>query len=141
MLKKLEEIGESVCAPDQRDGGSDHSHIGEGDVVLEVTGEIRLDEPLCLGEGLVATTAEEGNARETQQRGNQGAVRHPSQTAHTAVIATCNTTATHPQYLIRYDVQLKKQSLGHFCIIRSFISLKMCRYSLLQLCSESLFGF
>lgn len=80
-------------APEQRDGCSDHSHVGKGDVVLKVTGEICLDEPLRLGEGLVATTAEEGNAGETQQRGNQGAVRHPSQTAHAAVIATCNTTA------------------------------------------------
>lgn len=79
--------------PDQSGGCSGHSHVGEGDVVLEVTGKICLDEPLCLSEGLVPTPAEEGNAGETQQRGHQGAVRHPSQTAHTAVIATCNTTA------------------------------------------------
>lgn len=66
-----------------------HSHVGEGDVVLKVTGKVSLDESLCLCECLVPTTTEEGNARETQQRGNQGAVRHPTQTAHTAVIATC----------------------------------------------------
>lgn len=85
------------CA-DERDGVWDHSHVGQGDVVLKVTGEICLDEPLGLGEGLVSTTAEEGNAGETQQRGNQGAVRHPSQTAHTAVIATCNPSTPHMQY-------------------------------------------
>ena len=41
-------------------------HVGEGDVVLEVTGEVSLDESLCLCKCLVSTTAEEGNAREAQ---------------------------------------------------------------------------
>lgn len=80
----------------------DHSHVDQSDVVLKVTGEIRLDEPLGLSEGLVPTTAEEGNAGETQQRGNQGAVRHPSQTAHAAVIATCNPAAPHAHYVCSY---------------------------------------
>lgn len=66
-----------------------HSHVGEGDVVLKVTGKVSLDESLCLCECLVPATAEEGNARETQQCGDQRAVWHPTQTAHTAVIATC----------------------------------------------------
>lgn len=66
-----------------------HSHVGEGDVILKVTGKVRLDEPLRLRERLVPTAAEEGDARETQQRGHQGAVWHPAQTAHAAVIATC----------------------------------------------------
>lgn len=87
-----------TSAPTKKTGCWGHSHVGQGDVVLKVTGEIRLDEPLGLGEGLVSTTAEEGDARETQQRGNQGAVRHPSQTAHTAVIATCNPSAPLMQY-------------------------------------------
>lgn len=71
------------------DDGNVHSHVGEGDVVLKVTGEVRLDEPLGLRERLVSATAEEGDARETQQCGNQGAVWYPTQTAHTAVITTC----------------------------------------------------
>lgn len=66
-----------------------HAHVGEGDVVLQVTGKVILDEPLCLRQCLVSTTAEQGNARETQQCGDQGAVWYPSQTAHTAIIATC----------------------------------------------------
>lgn len=65
------------------------SQVGEGVVVLGVTGEILRYQSLCLCEGLVPATAEEGDARETQQRGHQGAVWHPTQTAHTAVIATC----------------------------------------------------
>lgn len=90
----------------------DHSHVGQGDVILKITGEIRLDEPLGLGEGLVSTPAEEGNAGEAEQRGNQRAVRHPSQTAHAAVIATCNPSAPHMQYgtfhhHVCSDLQLK----------------------------------
>lgn len=79
------------CHSNDGNAEIDHSHVGEGDVVLKVTGKVSLDESLCLGECLVSTSAEEGNAGETQQRGYQGAVRHPTQTAHTAVIATCST--------------------------------------------------
>ena len=64
-------------------------HVGEGDVVLRVTGKVSLDESLCLCESLVPTTTEEGNAREAQQCGDEGAIWHPTQTTHTAVIATC----------------------------------------------------
>lgn len=53
------------CADEKETGWWDHSHVGQGDVILKITGEIRLDEPLGLGEGLVSTTAEEGNAGET----------------------------------------------------------------------------
>lgn len=68
----------------------DHLHIRKSDVVLQVTGKVGLDEPLGLGERLVPTATEQGDARETQQGGDQGAVRDPTQTAHTAVIATCS---------------------------------------------------
>lgn len=100
------------CADEKETGWWDHSHVGQGDVILKIAGEIRLDQPLGLGEGLVSTTAEEGNAGETEQRGNQGAVRHPSQTAHAAVIATCNPSAPHMQYCTFHhhvcsDLQLK----------------------------------
>lgn len=64
-------------------------HVGKCDVVLKVSGKVSLDESLCLCECLVPTAAEEGNAREAQQCGDQGAVWYPTQTAHTAVIATC----------------------------------------------------
>lgn len=79
------------CHSNDGNAEIDHSHVGEGDVVLKVTGKVSLDESLRLCECLVSTSAEEGNARETQQCGDQGAVRHPTQTAHTAVIATCST--------------------------------------------------
>lgn len=72
-----------------RNAQFDYLHVGKGDVVLEVTSKVRLDESLCLCECLVPAAAEEGDARETQQRGDQGEVRHATQTAHAAVIATC----------------------------------------------------
>lgn len=65
------------------------SHVGQGDVILKVAGEVHLDEPLCLRERLVAAAAEEGDAREAEQCRHQGAVWHPAQAAHAALIATC----------------------------------------------------
>lgn len=66
-----------------------HLHVGKRDVVLKVSGKVRLNNSLRLCECLVPTAAEEGNAREAQQCGDQGAVWYPTQAAHTAVIATC----------------------------------------------------
>lgn len=70
------------------DGSGDNVHVGEGYVVLKVPCKVRLDESLRLRERLVPTTAEEGNAGEAKKGGDEGAVRHPTQTPHTAVIAT-----------------------------------------------------
>ena len=120
MLKKMEDIGKNVWTPVCRAKETerrDHSHVGQGDVVLKVTRKIRFDEPLGLREGLVSTSAEEGNAGEAEQRGKQGAVRHPSQTAHTAVIATCNPSTpqmqscTFEHYVCSY-LQLKMIGCG-----------------------------
>lgn len=63
-------------------------HIGQSDVVQKVPGKIRFDESLRFSERLVTTTAEKGNAREAEQRGDKGAIWHPAQAAHAAVIAT-----------------------------------------------------
>ena len=64
-------------------------HVGQGNVVLEVAGEVGLDESLGLGQRLVAAAAEQGDAGEAEQRGHQRAVRHPAETAQAAVVATC----------------------------------------------------
>lgn len=81
-------------------------HVGQGDVVLHVAGKVVLDESLGLREGLVPAAAEEGDARETQERGDQGAVRHATQTAHTAVIATYQTR--HSSMKVRAHHQLMR---------------------------------
>lgn len=64
------------------------NNVSKGYVVLKVTGKVCFDDSLRLCERLVPTTTEEGDARETQERGDQGAVWHSTQTAHTAVVAT-----------------------------------------------------
>lgn len=65
-------------------------HVGEGPVVLKVTSKVRLDEPLGFCERLVPAATKQGNAGEAQQCGDEGAIWDPTQTAHTAVIATCS---------------------------------------------------
>ena len=63
--------------------------VGPGDAVLKVVGKVSPDESFCLCERLVPTAAEEGDARGTQQCGDQGATRPPPpQTAQTAAVAT-----------------------------------------------------
>lgn len=64
-------------------------HVGEGPVVLKIPSEVRLDESLGFCERLVPTAAKQGNAGEAEQCGDEGAIWDPTQTAHTAVIATC----------------------------------------------------
>lgn len=82
-------VSAKQCYGQTSDTLNNDLHVSEGDVVLKVTSKISLDESLGLCECLVPTTTEEGDAREAQQCGDKGAVWHPTQTAHAAVIATC----------------------------------------------------
>lgn len=96
----------------------ERSHVGQGDVILKVAGEVHLDEPLRLRERLVAAAAEEGDAGEAQQRGHQGAVWHPAQAAHAALIATCSSRGSSVKVrVVKKKKKKKKKNLSIYTFL------------------------